>query len=214
MSPKINTETTRQQREWRREQLLSVALELALESSPQEISMTELARRAGLSRTSVYEYFSSTSDLIIQVLVQELEEYRRLLDEAIARETEPEAKVRSWITASLSYITSGDHLLARGMGAISSNPESIALFRKKHLALLAPLEEVFISLGVSDTKRALTLTQAIVDIAAKNIERSRASREAIQDASERQSETEGVALEEVRIAVNLVLSALGTLKSD
>lgn len=214
MSPKINTETTRQQREWRREQLLSVALQLALESSPQEISMTELARRAGLSRTSVYEYFSSTSDLITQVLIQELEEYRRLLNEAVLREMEPEAKVRAWIEASLAYITSGDHLLARGMGAISSNPESIALFRRKHQALLAPLEEVFFSLGVTDTKRALTLTQAIVDIAAKNIERSRTSRGADQDAPMSQSDTESFARSEVSIAVNLVLATLSTLKSD
>lgn len=202
MSPKINARTTREQRDWRREQLLSVALELALESPSREISMTQLAKRAGLSRTSVYEYFASSSDVVTQVLIQELEQYQHILDEAIARETDPEEKVRSWIEASLRYVTSGDHLLARGMGAISTNPESVTLFRKKHQSLLSPLAEVFATLGVTDPMRALTFTQAVVDIAAKNIERIDSNGKAREEA----------ASEEVRIAVDLVLSGIAVFK--
>lgn len=202
MSPKINARTTREQRDWRREQLLSVALELALESPSHEISMTELAKRAGLSRTSVYEYFTSSSDVITQVLIQELEEYRNILQGAMETECSPEGKLRSWIEASLHYVTSGDHLLAKGMGAISASPESIALFRKKHQSLLAPLLEVFVALGVKNPARAMTFTQAIVDIAAKNIERI----------SEEGPERQEAASREIEIAVDLVLTALAALK--
>lgn len=202
MSPKINARTTREQRDWRREQLLSVALELALESPTHEISMTGLAKRAGLSRTSVYEYFTSSSDVITQVLIQELEEYQSLLKDAIAKEVSLEGKLRSWIEASLRYITSGDHLLAKGMGAISTSPESVALFRKKHQSLLAPLLEVFIALGVKEPARALTFTQAIVDIAVKNLERISAEG----------PEREEAASREIEIAVDLVLTALAALK--
>lgn len=46
MSPKITASSIQKQRDWRREQLLAVALELALESpADAEISMTELAKR-------------------------------------------------------------------------------------------------------------------------------------------------------------------------
>lgn len=207
MSPRINTRTTREQRNWRREQLLAVALELALESPSREISMTQLAKRAGFSRTSVYEYFTSSSDVITQVLVQEIEQYQRVLDEAISQEVVLEEKVRSWIEASLEYITSGDHLLARGMGAISSNPESVALFRRKHQSLLTPLAEVFVALGVKDPVRALTFTQAVVDIAAKNIERIN-----VQGINLQGEELGEAAKDEVRIAVDLVLTALVALK--
>jgi AcrR family transcriptional regulator len=202
MSPKINARTRAKQREWRREQLLAVALELVLESPSREISMSALAKRAGLSRTSVYEYFASSSDLITHVLIQELEAYQQILTRAIESEEVPEAKVRAWIEASLHYITTGDHLLARGMGAISTNPESVALFRMKHQSLLTPLSNVFTELGVEDTHRALTFTQAIVDIAARNIERIDQSRD---DRSERASH-------EINIAVDLVLTALAALK--
>jgi AcrR family transcriptional regulator len=202
MSPKINAPTTREQREWRREQLLDVALELALESPTHEISMTELAKRAGLSRTSVYEYFTSSSDVITQVLIQELDEYQGLLSDAIESESSLEGKLRSWIEASLHYITSGDHLLAKGMGAISTSPESVALFRKKHQSLLAPLLEVFIALGVKNPMRALTFTQAVVDIAVKNIERISVEGPERQEAASR----------EINIAVDLVLTALAALK--
>jgi AcrR family transcriptional regulator len=202
MSPKINAQTTRQQRNWRREQLLSVALELALESPSREISMTALAQRAGLSRTSVYEYFSSPSDVITHVLIHELEDYRQILQDAICAEETLEGKLRSWITASLRYVTSGDHLLARGMGAISANPESIAIFKAKHQSLLRPLVEVFTGLGIENTTRALTFTQAIVDIAAKNIERFDGQVDEKQEAASR----------EIDIAIDLVLTALDALR--
>jgi AcrR family transcriptional regulator len=202
MSPKINARTTSEQREWRREQLLSVALELALESPSHEISMSTLAKRAGLSRTSVYEYFSSSSDVITHVLIQELEEYERILTAAIESTEKVTERVRAWIEASLHYVTSGDHLLARGMGSITTNQATVALFRSKHQALLAPLAQVFTELGVTDTHRALVYTQAVVEIAAKNIERIDQNRTDKSEAAER----------EIEIAVDLVLTALAALQ--
>lgn len=202
MSPKINTRTTSEQREWRREQLLSVALELALESPSREISMSALAKRAGLSRTSVYVYFSSSSDVITQVLIQELEEYDRVLTRAIESTSDAKDQVRAWIEVSLRYVTSGDHLLARGMGSIATNPETVAIFRSKHQALLAPLAQVFNELGVEDSYRALTYTQAVVDIAARNIERINQSDKNQVDAAQR----------EITIAADLVLTALDALR--
>lgn len=164
--------------------------------------MSSLAKRAGLSRTSVYEYFSSSSDVITHVLIQELEEYGEILSRAIETTEDGSERIRAWIEASLRYVTSGDHLLARGMGSIATSPETISLFRSKHQALLEPLALVFTQLGVKDTHRALNFTQAIVDIAAKNIERID------QDRSDR-SET---ANREIEVAVDLVLTALDALQ--
>lgn len=197
MRTRTVTKSGRTQRELRREQLLSVALEMALESPSQEISMTELARRAGLSRTSVYDYFASSSDVISQILIQELDNYVDLLSSAVESADSAEGRIRAWIETSLRYVTNGDHLLAKGMGAISANQDSVRIFRAKHQLLLAPLTQVFEQLGISDVNRALIFTQSITDIAVKNIERL----------SSTESESEKVE-QEIDLAAQLVLSAI------
>ena len=197
MRTRTVTKSGRTQRELRREQLLSVALEMALESPSQEISMTELARRAGLSRTSVYDYFASSSDVISQILIQELDNYVDLLSSAVESADSAEGRIRAWIETSLRYVTNGDHLLAKGMGAISTNQDSVRIFRAKHQLLLAPLTKVFEQLGISDVNRALIFTQSVTDIAVKNIERLSST----ESASEKVKR-------EIDLAAQLVLSAI------
>ena len=197
MRTRTVTKSGRTQRELRREQLLSVALEMALESPSQEISMTELARRAGLSRTSVYDYFASSSDVISQILIQELDNYVDLLSSAVESADSAEGRIRAWLETSLRYVTNGDHLLAKGMGAISTNQDSVRIFRAKHQLLLAPLTKVFEQLGISDVNRALIFTQSVTDIAVKNIERLSST----ESASEKVKR-------EIDLAAQLVLSAI------
>jgi AcrR family transcriptional regulator len=170
VDPRSRSRGAKNQREERREQLLSVALTIALESSSGDISMSELAKRAGLSRTSVYEYFSSSSDVISHVLIGELERYQSVLDIAISSADSLEAKLEAWVRASLGYITTGDHLLAKGLGALGRNPDLISIFRRKHHELLQPLASVFQQMGIRDIERSLQVTQLIVDLAAKKIE--------------------------------------------
>lgn len=202
MPPKISEPTNVEQRAWRRNQLLEVALGLALETGSYEISMTELARRAGLSRTSVYDYFSSSSEVIAQVLLHELDRYQEVLQIAIDQHVEEEKKLRAWIEASLTYISSGDHLLARGINSISTNPKSASVFRAKHKALLEPLIEVFMTLGVKSIDRALVHTQSVLDTAVKNIEILDSSGPDFTQAVNR----------EITIATNLVLASLDTFR--
>jgi AcrR family transcriptional regulator len=206
MRSKTATKSTarsgRSQRDLRREQLLSVALQMALESPSREISMTELARRAGLSRTSVYDYFASSSDVISQILIQELDNYAKLLSSAVADADSAQGRIRAWIEASLRYITDGDHLLAKGMGAISANPETVRIFRAKHQLLLAPLTAVFDELGIKEVHRALSFTQSVTDGAVKNIERITLTEGSSDDVQR-----------EIDLAVDLVLAAIPVFRA-
>ncbi|MSY55222.1 MAG: TetR family transcriptional regulator, partial [Actinobacteria bacterium] len=54
--PRINTATLSEHRDWRRNQLIAAASAIALEQGGQAITVAAVAERAGLSRTSVYEY--------------------------------------------------------------------------------------------------------------------------------------------------------------
>ena len=59
MSPKIQAATIVEQRAMRQRQLIDAALAIALESGAANITVAAVAQRAGLARSSIYEYFSS-----------------------------------------------------------------------------------------------------------------------------------------------------------
>jgi AcrR family transcriptional regulator len=67
--PKIETQTLSQHRDWRRSQLIDAAAAIALESGGEAVTVAAVAARAGLSRTSVYEYFASSADLAADLII-------------------------------------------------------------------------------------------------------------------------------------------------
>ena len=55
MSPKITASTIAEQRAMRQEQIIQTALSMAIEGGAQSITMSAVARAAGISRSALYE---------------------------------------------------------------------------------------------------------------------------------------------------------------
>ena len=129
------------------------------------------AQRAGLSRTSVYEYFASSADLAADLVIEELESFAETLAGAANETTDPLEAIEFWIKGSLIYIADGRHLLAKALNAIDLPRERSAAIGSAHRALLAPLRSRLAELGVRDIDMALSLIQSITDNASRRIER-------------------------------------------
>jgi AcrR family transcriptional regulator len=168
--PRIKTASLFEHREWRRQQLISAATAIALESGGESISVAAVAARAGLSRTSVYEYFASSADLAADLVIEELKSFTALLESAIADEPDPAKAIEGWISTSLSYIADGRHLLAKALNAIDLPRERAASVGAAHRAMLAPLASNLRAMGVADTQQAMALLQAATDAATRRIE--------------------------------------------
>ena len=56
--PKISAPSIVEHRELRRQQLISAALELALGEGAEAVTVAAVAKKAGLARSSIYEYFA------------------------------------------------------------------------------------------------------------------------------------------------------------
>ena len=168
--PKISTQDLASHRDWRRNQLISAATQIALEESSASISIAAVAARAGLSRTSVYEYFSSSQDLVADLLIEELKNFGELLRFAIENVSDPIAALTIWIETSLNYVGDGRHLLAKSLHATTLPRERNSEIGAAHRQMLAPLSKTFASLGITDTARALAQLQAITDVATRRIE--------------------------------------------
>lgn len=168
--PRIETQTLAQHRDWRRNQLIEAAASIALESGGAAVTVAAVAQRAGLSRTSVYEYFGSGSELVADLVIDELKSFTATLDDAVANCTDAACSVTCWIKGALNYIADGRHLLAKALNATAMPKSRAHQIGVAHRALLAPLMKAVVELGVQDTQRALTFIQAITDASTKRIE--------------------------------------------
>jgi AcrR family transcriptional regulator len=168
--PRISTTSLAQHRDWRRNQLIEAATAIALESGGEAVTVAAVAQRAGLSRTSVYEYFASSSDLIADLIIDELNSFSRTLEEAISGIAEPADAIQRWISTSLIYVADGRHLLAKALNSTQLPQERSAAIGAAHRRLLSSLTENLRVLGVKDIHQALSLIQAATDVATKRIE--------------------------------------------
>lgn len=168
--PRISTATLAQHRDWRRSQLIDAAAAIALESGGGAVTVAAVAARAGLSRTSVYEYFASSADLAADLVIEELTAFAQELQEISAAGQSPTEAIDLWIEGSLQYIADGRHLLAKALNAIDLPRNRSAAIGMAHKALLAPLRSKLEELGISDINFALTLIQSTTDGASRRIE--------------------------------------------
>ena len=168
--PKISAPTLVEQRTWRRSQLLDAASAIALENGPTSITVSSVAARAGLSRTSFYDYFSSSSEIVAELITDELNSFTHHLNEKVAAVGAPEEAITAWIEGSLEYVADGRHLLARALSTIELSVERSSQIGIAHRKMLAPLSTPLSQLGIRDVRQALALIHATTESATRRIE--------------------------------------------
>lgn len=168
--PKITASTLVEQRAWRRSQLLDAASGLALENGPTSVTVSAVAARAGLSRTSFYEYFSSSSEIVAELITDELNNFTNYLTEKVATASTPDEAITKWIEGSLEYVADGRHLLARALSTLELSAERSAQIGIAHRKMLAPLSAPLSQLGIRDVHQALALIHASTESATRRLE--------------------------------------------
>jgi len=168
--PKISAPTIVEHRELRRQQLISAALELALGEGAEAVTVAAVAKKAGLARSSIYEYFASSADLIADLILEELDYYSNRLAVAIVDATDPFEKIEHWIAEGLRYVADGRHMLVKSLNTIST-PE----FRKEEIAMghrkmIAPLRQALAETGIKDPAAAAAFLSSVTDAASIRID--------------------------------------------
>ena len=170
MSPKIQAATVVEQRQMRQRQLIDAALSIALESGAANITVAAVAKRAGLARSSMYEYFSSSADLIADLVIEELALYQKRLAQAVSGTEDPYQHIELWIAEALQYVVDGRHMLIKSL-----NAATIPEFRRDEISqghrnlmttISAPLQEI----GLTDIRGAMSYLQNTIEAASVRIE--------------------------------------------
>lgn len=170
MSPRIAEATIGEQRAMRQKQIIDAAMSLALESGAPAITVAAVAKRAGISRSLMYEYFSSSADLIADLVLEELSYYQERLVTAVRGVEDPFEYIEHWIAETLQYVADGRHLLVKSLNSVATpdfrRDEISQGHRNMMTTISKPLQEIFISdLGI-----AISYLQGTIDSAAKRID--------------------------------------------
>jgi AcrR family transcriptional regulator len=166
--PKIAAPTVAENRELRRDALLTAAADLMTRSG--SFTVAEVAREVGLSRSAVYEYYSSAAELIADVLVDEFSSWTASLTASARADAEPGDRVHNWIHGVLAYVVDGRHALLRAAGSIELPDTRREELSTLHQALIAPLVAALEAMGSTDPERQARYVWGVVEVAIARIE--------------------------------------------
>jgi AcrR family transcriptional regulator len=166
--PRISAATVVEHRELRRAALLDAAATLMTRGG--SFTVAEVATEVGLSRSAVYEYYSSAADLIADVLVDEMSDWAEALRDAVSGTDDPLEQVEAWIRAVLDYVAGGHHALVRAAGAVDLPATRRAHVQTLHRELIAPLQDALTSLGDTSRGQLAMYVWGVVDTSITRIE--------------------------------------------
>jgi hypothetical protein len=123
-----------------------------------------------MARSSIYEYFSSSADLIADLVLEELALYKERLMHAVKDSHDPYTYIELWISEALQYVVDGRHLLVKSL-----NSATVPDFRRDeisqgHRELMATISHPLLEMGLIDVRAAMSYLQNTIDAAAVRIE--------------------------------------------
>ena len=166
--PKISAPTIAEHREARRDALLAAAAQLMLSGTP--FTVAQVASEVGLSRSAVYEYYASASDLIADVLVDEMALWVDEISPMVEAESEPLARIETWVRGVLGYVKDGRHVLVKSAGSVELPEARRVQVTSMHRELVAPLVQALTELEVSDVRQYSAFCWGVLDSAITRVE--------------------------------------------
>jgi AcrR family transcriptional regulator len=160
--PKISAPTVAEHRESQRRALLEAAEGIIRESGVAAVNPRTVGERAGLARSSFYEYFPSRDDLLAAVAVQAFDAWAAEVDAAVAAVPPGRARIHAYVDATLRMTADGKHGLATGLRDADLSPTSYDAIMAMHDSLAGPLRSLLEELGMPDPARQAALVQGMI----------------------------------------------------
>src|SRR5690554_889086 len=159
--PRINAPTVADHRAQRIRAILDAARRL-MEETGEPPSMGEIGSRAGLARSSVYQYFSSVEELLTAVAAEVFPDWIERVLERVAEAPTSGAKVWAYIEENIAIFASPELAVAQVLARVISPQEFQAPMKEFHVRLQVPLKEALVDLGEPDPETMAQLIDALI----------------------------------------------------
>ncbi|PWC06773.1 TetR/AcrR family transcriptional regulator [Mycetocola zhujimingii] len=161
--PKITAPTVVEHRIHQRRALLDAAEAIIGDEGVAGVTPRSVGERAGLSRSSFYEYFPSRDDLLAAIAVQAFDEWVAELETATAAVPAGADRLHAYVEATMRMTADGKHSLATGLRDADLSPKSRDTIMAMHDILLAPLRTLLEEMQIPDAATTAMLVQGMIN---------------------------------------------------
>ena len=167
--PRIEAATVAEHRSRQHAALLRAAEQLLVEEGYAGLRFADVARRAGLARSSVYEYFTSKDDLVAAVCEDVLPRWLDQLAQAMTQAGSPDGKLAAYVRTQLNMVVDGSHRLAVVVAGAPLSAAARERIAAVHARFAPNLTGVLADLGHRHAELAASYVQAVVNEATRHL---------------------------------------------
>jgi len=159
--PKISAPTVAEHRVAQRAALLEATRKILLGDGLAGVTPRSVAERAGLARSSFYEYFGSRDDILTAVALNAFDEWAAEIDDALAGAPAAD-RIRIYVESTMRMTADGKHALASILQQADLSPSKLEDIMAMHDTLLLPITTVLREIGTPDMMAHGTLIQGLL----------------------------------------------------
>ena len=160
--PRISAPTVAEHREARRRALLDAARALLVEGGAGAVRFGAVAERAGLARSSVYEYFADRAALVGAVLDDDFGTWHSAVSEAVGVAGSPLEAVAAFVRVQVRLAGGGAHAVGYALLSSALGDDVRGEVEARHASLADEVAPALREAGVRDVDGAGRLVGAVV----------------------------------------------------
>lgn len=168
--PRIQAASVAEHRTMQRAALLDAARSLLSEGGTEALTFPALARRTGLARSSVYEYFRSRAAVVEELCAVDFPIWAAEVEAAMAEEETSESKIEAYVRCQLNLVGDRRHRAVVAISAGELDAGAREKIRAAHGGLIGMVVDALADLGHQQPRLAAMLLQGVVDAAVRRIE--------------------------------------------
>ena len=167
--PRITEPTVAAHRAMQLARLTDAAYQIVETDGADAVTLTAVAKRAGLSRSTLYGYFASRDDLIVAVCEDAVVTWCDTIIRSMTAQADPEGQLREYVEAQLGAAADTRHELAMLLLQSGVSAAGLARIRDAHAPLRTALMDTLRRMRLAEPERAAAFVQAAVTAAYEQI---------------------------------------------
>ncbi|MGP7961526.1 TetR/AcrR family transcriptional regulator [Sanguibacter sp. A247] len=159
--PRISAATVAEHRAMQQRAVLDAARDLLAETGHAP-SLAEVGRRAGLARSSVYQYARSREDLMAAVVADVFPAWASRTRAAVDEAATPGHSVWAYVVSNVSFFSGSENRVARALGSVVDPEVLEGPMTEFHRALQEPLIGALSAHGEPDARATADIIDAMI----------------------------------------------------
>lgn len=167
--PRIKASSVVEHRAQQEEAILNATFDLLHELGAAP-SLAQVAGRAGMARTSIYQYFKSPTELLQAAAREVYPRWFARVSGAVEAAATPTEAVLAYATTCIDLVAEGGHAVGTALASITPEPDLDEQAEQMHASARQPLVDALQRLGIAEPEPIADLVTAVIHAAGQMVE--------------------------------------------